>query len=434
MCRQRDREVRSYRATLHHKTDLVAMREQIMHQRIGVSVIAVVWGLTLVAVAGAQESSPSGTRGTRPLGPAANAGRDSGREGSPARQAKAAPTGGNTRPQQSAAPPAGGPSEERMVHGPPTWWPLRPDHETYLDEILDYWEYNTAKIQRYECKFTRWIYDPAAVRPDPQTGELPAREISQGVIKYMTPASAMYKVDKVYGYVPPAEDQGSRYDELDAERFGEHWVCDGQSIFEFDYGQKLLKQIVLPPEAQGEAISKGPLPFLFRAKKDEIKERFWIRVITPEGKTGEYWLEAYPRTQEDAAHFKFIHIIIDQKEFLPKALILFKRTFSERSPARETFAFEDRQVNLTWKNFLQGLNIWKRDFFAPAVPDGWKKVVQQVEAGPAGSDAGDVPPGGSRTPAPPGAAGPAAARPVQAAQPGGNRTSRAPGRTPDMRR
>jgi TIGR03009 family protein len=403
-----------------------------MHQRIVVGVLALGWSLMAMTATRAQESAAPGARAQRPLGPSSSVGRDASRESSPAaaRQAELGPTGESLRRPDAAADRDGRVAEQRMSSGPPTWWPLRPDHEKYLDEILDYWEYNTGKIQRYECKFTRWIYDPSAVKADSQTGEIPAREISQGVIKYMAPASAMYKVDKVFGYVPPEGERASRYDELDVERFGEHWVCDGQSIFEFDYGQKLLKQIVLPPEAQGEAISKGPLPFLFRAKKDEIKERFWVRVITPEGKTGEYWLEAYPRTQEDAAHFKFIHIIIDQKEFLPKALILFKRTFTERSPARETFAFEDRQVNLTWKNFLQGLQIWKRDFFAPAVPDGWKKVIQQLERDEAGADHPNSAPRGPGAPGAGGPSGPDSRRPNQAAQPSENRTSRTPTRNP----
>jgi TIGR03009 family protein len=415
------------------------MRESRMYQRLMVGVLAFALGLVSLTTVWGQAPSDTGARNRVPLGPSGTPGRDAERPANPAsasRDEARTPLEGTDRERplgaatgkargNSHANSAGRSGDERLISGPPSWWPLREDHEKYLDEILGYWEYNTGQITRYECKFTRWIYDPAAVRADAQTGELPAREISQGVIKYMTPASAMYKVEKVYGYRPPEGEKPSRYDELDSERFGEHWVCDGESIFEFDYGQKLLKQIVLPPEAQGEAISKGPLPFLFRAKKDEIKERFWIRVITPEGKTGEYWLEAYPRTQEDAAHFKFVHIIIDQKEFLPKALILFKRSFTERSPARETFAFEERQVNLTWKNFLQGLQVWKRDFFAPAVPDGWKKVVQHVEAGPP-ADAGnssDVPPRG------PVQSRPDSERPNQAAQPSGGRTTRGPAPT-----
>ena len=424
-------------ATSRSKTDLAAMRENTMHQRLLVGVTAFAWGLATVTVTWGQGPAPTGSGNPGAVGSNSAAGRQSaagerqsaaGRNATPrngtARNNMAGPNAGTERATGNSADLSG-----ELRSGPPGWWPLREDHEKYLDEILDYWEYNTERIQRYECKFTRWIYDPSAVKADSQSGEIPAREISQGVIKYMTPASAMYKVEKVYGYRGPEGEKPSRYDELDTERFGEHWVCDGKSIFEFDYGQKLLKQIVLPEEAQDEAISKGPLPFLFRAKKDEIKERFWIRVITPEGKSGEYWLEAYPRTQEDAAHFKFVHIIIDQKEFLPKALILFKRTFTERSPARETFAFEDRQVNLTWKNFLQGLQVWKRDFFAPAVPAGWKKVVQEIEAGPAPNRATDIsPPQAGSDPL-----NSDTARPTPTAQPTAPRTTRAPNRGPAAR-
>ena len=77
-------------------------------------------------------------------------------------------------------------------------------------------------------------------------------------------------------------------------------------------GRRNCCSIELPPEVRGQAIGKGPLPFLFNAKADDIKQRFWIHVITPPNTKGEYWLEAVPKTQEDAANFMFIHIIIDE--------------------------------------------------------------------------------------------------------------------------
>ena len=43
--------------------------------------------------------------------------------------------------------------------GKPDWFPLPPDQQKKLDEVLKYWEWKAAKIERYRCKFTRWEYD-----------------------------------------------------------------------------------------------------------------------------------------------------------------------------------------------------------------------------------------------------------------------------------
>src|SRR5690606_32471466 len=149
----------------------------------------------------------------------------------------------------------------------------------------------------------------------------------EGVIKYMAPDKAMYKAEKILRY-QRAQQEGEQdgYQELPIEKFGDHWARDGKSIFEFNHGQEELRQLRLRPEAQGGAISKGRLPFLFRAKKSEILDRFWIRQVTPANVENEYWLEAWPKTQDDAAQFRAVRIIIDRDAYLPKALILMSRT------------------------------------------------------------------------------------------------------------
>ena len=170
---------------------------------------------------------------------------------------------------------------------------------------------------------------------------------------------------------------------------GEHWLCDGNSVFEMDHQRKRLVQTELPPEMRGEAIRNGPLPFLFGAKKDEIKQRYWVRVITPSDVKGEYWLEAYPKNREDGANFKMVHIILDEKDYLPKGLVLFDRSFiAGRHPARTTFSFENRETN--WNTLAQQLNIFNRNFYQPNVPRGWEKIVNKYR--PARSSQAPVPP------------------------------------------
>lgn len=282
---------------------------------------------------------------------------------------------GSTAPQQAGTP--------LLV---PPWIPLSPEHEEYLNQVLKYWEYNSSKIERYQCEFTRWVYDlpPDAtgrVPVDPQ-GREAARQISQGVIKYMAPDKAMYQSQRVWKF----DTKSLNYTEVRAQEDRDHWVCDGRWIYEFDYRQKTLRKIELPPDMRGKAISKGPLPFLFRAKADEIKSRFWLRVDTPADAKGEYHLEIVPRTQDDAAQFRSCRLIIDEKDFLPKLLVVFPRANDGRTAQREVFAFDKRQVNWTFKDLLNEFNIWSRDFYEPAVPSGWKLIEEPFSAQPAVAD------------------------------------------------
>lgn len=167
------------------------------------------------------------------------------------------------------------------------------------------------------------------------------------------------------------EDQPAKYTEPQKVHT-EHWVCDGKSIFEFDATQKLLKQRVLPQEMQGNSIVNGPLPFLFGARADEIKERYWVRVVVPPPQPGRFWLEAIPKHKEDAANARRVSIIIDEEEFLPEGLVL-----DHPGSSRTTFKFANREVNK--KELLDKLNIFHREFYEPRTPVGWKKVVDEVQ-------------------------------------------------------
>lgn len=261
----------------------------------------------------------------------------------------------------------------------PEWIPLPPEHEKYLDQVLAYWQESSAKIKRYRSKFTRWEYDAVFGPPrDPSTGELPAKTQSVGVIKYAAPDKGLFKVDQILHYTP-GKKPGEKPQYLpQAGDPGEHWVCDGKSVFSFDHSQKKLLQTELPPEMQGKSIVDGPLPFMFGAEASKIKQRFWIRVITPKDATNEYWLEAVPKMRGDAANFKMLHIIIDAGDFLPKAMAMFNRNYDpQTNPSATNFVFEKREVN--WNETIDKINIFAKEFWEPSAPLGYKKVVERYQ-------------------------------------------------------
>ena len=294
---------------------------------------------------------------------------------------------------QPAAPPA--------AHMP--FPPLPPQDQQFLDGVLQAWEQRSKAVDRYRCTFKRWEYDP--VFGPPTT----FKTYSEGIIQYQSPDKGMFKVDKYLDYQPPAQAGGKPNWVPRAGDGVEHWICDGTYVFVHDPKAKRLIQRVLPPEIRGKAIADGPLPFLFGADAEKIKRRYWVRPLpVPADVKGEYWLEAFPKTRQDAANFQKVHVIIDQQDFLPKGLVIFDNNFDARTnPARQTFTFENREVN--WSIALDKVIFWKKQFYEPATPPGWKKEVEKYESPEPGDHVG--PPTANTVPPP---------VPARQAQRGGN--------------
>ena len=277
--------------------------------------------------------------------------------------------------QLRAQPPAATGVNPAMPSGAP-FPAMSPQEQKFLDDVLGYWEQRSRAVERYRCTFRRWEYDPVFGPANT------FKTYSEGAIKYSAPDKGLFKVEKTMHYQPPATPGAQPNFVQRPEEIGEYWICDGASTFEHDFKNKKLVQRELPPEMQGRAIAEGPLPFLFGAEAAKIKQRYWIHPLpVPKDVQGEYWLEAYPKTRQDAVNYQKVHVIIAQADFLPKGLVIFDRNFDQaRNPARTTFTFDNREVN--WSVALQQLAPWMNEFYEPKVPFGWKKVVEKYDVAP----------------------------------------------------
>jgi hypothetical protein len=125
---------------------------------------------------------------------------------------------------------------------------------------------------------------------------------------------------------------------------------------------------------RGKAISDGPLPFVFGAKADTLKKRYWMRLITPPEVRDQVWLEALPRYQADAANFSKVELILQARDLMPFAIQIHKPGGQDR----DVYQFDPR-TNLIDK----GLDMI-RDFAKPVTPFGYKYVLDdlQAQAGP----------------------------------------------------
>lgn len=143
----------------------------------------------------------------------------------------------------------------------------------------------------------------------------------------------------------------------------DHWICDGKSIFEYSPQKKQVIEHKLPPEVQGKAIANSPLPFLFGAEAKNLKQRYFIRIVTPADEKGQIWLEAYPRYQQDAANFHHAVFIIKNEGMSPFYLKLVQPNEKDYT----SYQFFDIVVN-------DPLRLFKGDPFRAHVPLGWQMI------------------------------------------------------------
>ncbi len=155
-----------------------------------------------------------------------------------------------------------------------------------LENLLTDWEKRNKEIHVLESKFFRWKYDAVfgnANQPPPA---------DEGELKFAAP-------DKAWMYVKAKDPKQS-----------EQWLCDGKSVFHWDYANSVVTEYIMPREMQGKGIGDGPLPFVFGIEALKLKQRYFMRIITPPNVQNEVWLEAYPKFQADAANYKKVEVIL----------------------------------------------------------------------------------------------------------------------------
>ena len=221
---------------------------------------------------------------------------------------------------------------------------LTPEQQQQVDWVLKRWEQQSLDVKTFQCELTRFEYD---------------RVFGPGNKPKFTDTGRMW-------YAAPDKGRFEVYGER-----AEKWICDGRSIYEHKYpkgdqkGQ--LIQHDLPPEMRGKGISEGPLPFLFGAKAESLKTRYFLRLIAPPAEVkGQIWLEAHPATQQGLANFKMAEMILLTEGMRPYAMQIYQPNGN-----RTAYRFTNLKVNA---NKL--LDFLAADPFKAATPNGWKKIVE----------------------------------------------------------
>ena len=215
-----------------------------------------------------------------------------------------------------------------------------------LMKILKDWELSSAKIKKLEGKHRRWEYDYVFKVLKRNTGVFYYESPDKGRID-LEPVPNPDPPKNVKNPPPPLEKDKKHWltgKEMDFELSSgpaERWYCTGQLITQVDDQSKTATQMVIPPQAQGEHISDGPLPFLFGMPAAKAIQRFDMKLINEDKKNFKAWIEARPRWQQDRANYQLATIILDLKTFLPDAV----RLIDPAGTKETAFKFGELEVN-----------------------------------------------------------------------------------------
>lgn len=336
------------------------------------SLSSMAWGATGAqgqqypgAAVGGQPTAGAETVATQPLNQvnqvaAVGIGQPQGQAGGVLGQPSAGPNGG--------APAAGGPAGAApgLPPGPP--FQLSEIEKGEVFRLLKMWEESSAKVNTFNSDFERWEYD-AVFGPGAETPLIKAN----GTLSFSKPDKGSFKIDSISRWTkadaqnPDVKVPGDWMPKPD--EIGEHWVCDGKAVYEYNHRDKQLVVVGIPEEMRGQKIVDGPLPFLFGAEANKLMERYWIR--SRQSDPSMIWLEAYPRLQSDAANYDMVDVMLDRKTMQPKAIQV-------RLPGgqqRHVYMFKDPKVNET------NIGAWFPTLFsAPRTPLGWTRVMADQAA------------------------------------------------------
>ncbi len=272
---------------------------------------------------------------------------------------------------------AQGPAVNQGGRPPEGFDNLTPEHLAYIERLLEYWEKSSAQVKRCECDFERWDYDASIVaKRNPADNRLVAHRFVRGKIRFSSPDQAQYESTEMWSYQNP--DAENPYAQLTGDGDREKWICDGSSVYEFDFANRRLYESKLPPSQTGNGLLDSPLPFLFGANKDQILNRYWLKIATPQGVENEYWLVAVPKRQEDARTYSKVEIILAREDFLPKSLHIYSVNYDPASTAvSQAVVFKNRKINSQLSGFQDFLGVFVR----PTTPIGWQRVESVPDAG-----------------------------------------------------
>jgi hypothetical protein len=167
-----------------------------------------------------------------------------------------------------------------------------------VDRVLAAWHAAEQKRPALVAKF--WRYDV-----NPLLGGNPSS--AEGEIRYVPPTLVSY------------------------EAGSEKWVYDGTAHFEFDPNRSTVREYRLNDFEFGAPVTAVPFPFLYGPDPEQMRIRYHMRPITPQGTVDQVWIEAVPRMGWEHAAFKRAEFILNLPDYRLYALNLIRDDQGQRT-------------------------------------------------------------------------------------------------------
>lgn len=240
--------------------------------------------------------------------------------------------------------------------------PLDAAQNERLQKLLSAWEQQSKATKTLTCSFEKWHFDtrgaPAGIHAQKSSGQ----------IKYAKPDQGLFRTDELlfFSGMKEGKPQFAKQD----GKFGDYWVCNGREVTEYDGNIKTCTISALPPGMQGQEIFNSPLPFVFNLDAQRIQQRYWVREQKAP-KEGMFLIEAWPKNQADRAQYKLVQIALDDKKFLPTALIMYAPNFNAKTaPMWDVYEFKQVKQNAIGA----ALQKFMTNFIPKRPPAGWQIV------------------------------------------------------------
>ncbi len=232
-----------------------------------------------------------------------------------------------------------------------------------LENILENWEKAGEFTKKMEGKHYRYMFDNV----------YKVQKIAQGEFYYETPDKGRIDLDVPKGLKEGQEVERNGLKYTIKKDSPERWICDGTQVFMIDEERKEFHRLTIPAEKRGQNIVDGPLPFLFGLSKEKMVMRYNITLFTPDlggqhdQRAGIIHLKVKPRLGQDAANWHEAEVMLNSKDYLPKAI----RLKHPGGNSETVYVFYDVKRNANKR--LVGY-IWGSNPFAPSLR-GYKEMV-----------------------------------------------------------
>lgn len=249
----------------------------------------------------------------------------------------------------------GGEISSAIIPAPETYKPTE-EELNQLNDFLVRWEEFGKNVKRVSCEVHMREFDSVLQ----QNSKRPVAH-TWGQFRFISPNKLMYHIrgEFVYSDEKPEGEWKEGQNE---------WmiVLNSKEFIQYDYKNK--KVVVFPVASEEQdmdlTMDNGQFPLFFVAKADSLKDRFYMRIITPANKQkDEVWIEAFPRYARDAQQFRSITVILGLKDLQPT----YMRRLGVNGKSR---------TDLTFKNVSVNKGLWKIE---GTVEPGWTKEVREEE-------------------------------------------------------